>query len=347
MTILREVLAALPRRKLAALPSIAVLPLFTLLQGCPVWTGDSRPIYTACASSFDCPIGYACDLDLGCVEADSGFPTRDAGIPTTIGDAGVTFDAGDFPRSCRVDGDCPSGQLCDPVDLVCAPSTPCTTDAMCAANFWCDFRDTCVPKADGCRTALDCDSSELCIEGACQTVDSTCQLNTSCALGLCANNECTLVCTSDSQCSPGDSCIDNFCQAPTNECSESSTCAANERCVGGRCLIDCSVDNRCPSGTYCDASDGFCHPDWEPRPFCPATPCQTGRECLDGVCRTPCTTDSDCRMFDSQLPFCVDVMVTTGTRKLCVDSMTAQEQCRTQSDCPTNQDCVGGACRSR
>ena len=93
-------------------------------------------------------------------------------------------------------------------------------------------------------------------------------------------------------------------------------------------------------------TDGFCHPDTHPRPFCSVdTDCATGHVCRSGVCRTPCATTHmamECMMFDTQLTSCAN----TSGEWLCYSTNETSPQCATSAECPSGQSCVDARCRA-
>jgi hypothetical protein len=59
--------------------------------------------------------------------------------------------------------------------------------------------------------------------------------------------------------------------------------------------------------------------------------------CVGGVCRTPCSSTTDCRRADEQLTACLDM--------LCYTTNEATSDCHQASDCMSGQRCVDGICR--
>lgn len=323
------------RRLIFALP-LAAMP--ALLTGCPIY-GDGGD--EDCERDSNCPSGFVCDASGACVDAPCTMDSHCGSGEICMGGVCTPGD-----RSCRTHGDCAVGSYCDATSDRCSPSGTCTADSSCTGGFWCDFRGTCVPHDPGqCRSAADCASSQLCIEGLCRDVSATCQFDRECPPGTaCLNNECSTICGGAGDCLPGDSCVGSFCRTNPTECTTSASCGTGEHCVEGRCLPDCAGrGSSCAAGSAC-ANDQFCRPDFAPEAFCPATPCQTGRVCLDGVCRTPCTSDENCRMLDSQLPLCR--LDSASGMNLCVAESEVRPECRVQSDCSASgDDCQNGACR--
>lgn len=325
------------------------LPLAALLlPGCPLYLDNGHGV--SCHVNADCPSGQEC-VGGTCHVITGPVCTSDSMCPTSPPQHCEGMACVPGPRVCETHGDCDPLFMCD--ISACTPSTGCSTDADCTTSgFWCDFRGTCVPHGAGeCRTATDCTSGQLCIEGACTDLGSTCQFDRDCPAGTsCVNAECTAVCTTDADCVAGDTCgANHFCEA-TVDCDTSATCMNGEHCVGGRCLADCHGGTACPSASretsYCSTSDMFCHAGWQPHITCNMdSDCNPGRSCLAHVCRTPCPTmmDSECASIDSTLPHCQ--LDTASSRYLCVADGSVTPQCRTSADCTGTQNCVNAACR--
>lgn len=319
-----------------------------LLSGCPVYWGDDEDPCRAgrcaeCDVNSDCATGEICSLG-ECIPDVSCSTTADCDAgQICAGDTCVPQD------SCRTNGDCPTGAYCE--DAVCVGSTECTGDAQCTtANFWCDFRSTCVPHGPTeCRAAGDCvTGSQLCIENECVDVGETCTLDRECPGGqVCLNAECTVVCATTDDCAAGDVCIGSFCR-PQEDCSTSDDCDAGSHCVSARCLPDCRGSDTCDDAAASCEADGFCRPTWEPEPFCTMdSDCASGRVCREGVCRTPCATmmDSECMAIDSQLPLC---RASAGGDFLCFSmSDLVTPECDPSRPCSGDRDCVNGQCRAR
>lgn len=328
------------------------LPLAALfLTGCPIYNGDAPPL--ACTLNTDCPSGQEC-------VGGSCTPVSNACTSDTRCGTGMHCQGGSCvpgTRTCETHGDCDPGFMCDVSS--CETSSTCHADADCAGSpagntAWCDYRDTCVPHTPGqCRAdhPADCTGTDLCIEGMCTTLPTTCQFDHDCPAGTsCVNAECTAICTNDAGCVAGDVCNSSHRCEPMTDCSTSATCATGEHCVGGRCLVDCHASGAlCPTAgretSYC-AQDSFCHPSWQPQPTCNMdSDCQTGRLCLAHVCRTPCPTmmDTECTGIDSQLPHCA--LDTASSHYLCNATGATPPECRTQMECTGGADCVNASCQ--
>ncbi|MFO0682742.1 MAG: hypothetical protein U0234_11850 [Sandaracinus sp.] len=323
------------------------LPLALVLPGCPIYSDNGQPL--PCSVSNPCPTG------LTCVGGVCEGATCTSDRQCTSDEHCENGSCVPGQRVCLTHGDCDVGYMCDV--QVCEVSTTCSTDTDCVgspagAGAWCDFRNTCVPHgANECRTSADCQSGNLCIEGQCTPLDSTCQFDHDCPAGsTCVNAECTAVCSTDADCVAGDVCsASHHCEAQV-DCETSATCASGEHCVGGRCLVDCHGTTSCPSAgtrstSYC-GNDQFCHPSWQPHITCNLdTDCAAGRVCLSHVCRTPCPTmtDNECSTIDSQLPHCQ--LDTASSRYLCVADGSTTPECRTSDMCTGTNECINAMCQ--
>lgn len=336
------------------------LPLAAaMLTGCPLYTDNGHPI--ACGPTTTCPAGTTCVSGM-CQPNQAPTCTQDSQCSSNEHCENMACVPGQ--RVCETHGDCDPGRMCDitATSGSCVPSTTCTSDATCMTGFWCDYRDTCVPRNPGqCRSQADCTGTDRCIEGTCHTLPTTCQFAYDCPAGTaCVNAECTAVCHAETDCAAGDTCNTHthFCE-PMVDCSTSAMCPTGDHCVDGRCLADCHTGASCPTSgvetSYCDPADHFCHPGWQPAIACThegvQAECATGRLCLSHVCRTPCPDgmtsqaagDAQCQSIDSEVPHCI--LDTASTRYLCNHSTTATASCRVSSDCTGSQQCVNAACQ--
>lgn len=187
---------------------------------------------------------------------------------------------GDCPTSCDSENSCVIGELV---------GSAATCDAECSSRRIdnCVDGDGCCPP--GCSGADD-DCSSNCL--TCADIGATC--------GAHADN-CgdTLDCGS---CPAGESCDGTSCQPAASipnqigaPCQFNAECealmGANAYCTGedgedGKCLVQCSDDSDCPSGSDCvsfwllgiDTGEGY-------------------------ICRLPCSTANDC---PDTMPLCED-----------------------------------------
>lgn len=296
---------------------------------------------------------YYCDAD-GCYVCD-GLGCRNVDPPGRTaceGDcdcaSGTLCTSLGCASSCSADADCPRGTRCSS-GLCLGPREsatptgvcpPCTTDTECAdegAGYVC-VGGTCRPPArPQCTVDGDCTAPATCVDGECRTPDETCRFSAECGPGrVCVNEHCTTQCDASRPCPTGATCEAGFCveQPPTTMCGTGGACGTGEICVDGTCWDACSTSAECGAGRYC-ATDGRCRLDDRPQPV---TSCIAPASPVDGVCRTPCETATDCRAFDEQLTFC-------GTDMLCYTTNEATSDCAQQSDCGAGQSCIDGTCR--
>jgi hypothetical protein len=186
---------------------------------------------------------------------------------------------------------------------------------------------------------------QICLSGRCTSSTDTCQFDDQCGMGrLCVNNQCLADCSAAS-CPAGTMCVTSgtamYCApTPGPGCMHDGDCGTGQRCVNGACGTACTAGSttQCPSTQYC-TDDGVCGPDTRPHPFCDAMhPCQTGSECIDGVCRVTCTTDMFCRMVDVTYTNC-------GPAHYCLTSHEFHPLCNRQSECAMSQSCIDGVCQ--
>lgn len=218
------------------------------------------------------------------------------------------------PRQpCTSEADCAVGEVC--TDLGCT--------ATCTEPLECAFGTTCL---DGlCRNPLEPDPTVIGDPGTDPDPDPPapqCQFNFECGDGrICIDGQCLFTCL-DMPCPGTQQCRDGACRP----------------CMDESCLTNCSDDMDCEAHEYCA---GFqCVPDTRPETFCPENPCQPGRVCRNGQCRTPCETNDECARIDATIRFCEPV----GSEKLCVRSIEVLAECQLSIDCGLGDECVDGGC---
>lgn len=143
-----------------------------IAEQCNEATQECEPL--SCDSSRDsCPLGYVCGEDRhcvpGCRPGEDSCPTRQFCLVIT-GDQ-----IGRCVPNCRVDGECPFGQVCDVAaapDSRCVAEPPCSVDADCREDEICD-RMACIQPP--CQSDVDCLASQICeiATGTCR--DATCE----------------------------------------------------------------------------------------------------------------------------------------------------------------------------
>jgi hypothetical protein len=181
---------------------------------------------TSCAADNECGSGRVCEAG-ACVDACSMSNPCQGGFTVTCQD-------GHCRSRCLNDGNCTMGQICE--QFVCVPPqcssampcsgtnlrctagrcetfTPCTTDAMCAANFVCR-QGTCeeLPRCLGdgnCATGQICEDAHCRAAPAC-TGEGDCTSAQDCVGGLCVPH----VCRGDGECTAPQVCSGGQCVAP-------------------------------------------------------------------------------------------------------------------------------------
>ena len=312
--------------------------------GCRTVTPPAR---AACGCDYQCAAGSDC-TSLGCTtqctpgEAGTelchslGWPNCSAaGYCTAIAETTVS----DVSCLCTTTADCEDDLICR--DGMCRPG--CQTNAMCAADQICvdgTCEATTRPECDATRP---CAAGRSCVDGECRADEDTCQFNSECGPGrVCVNERCSSACGVDNPCPTGAMCDGGFCREtlpPTGQCSVSADCGLGRTCIDTRCYADCTVDTDCAPGNYCDTAVGVCRYDdrLDPNRCGALRACAAGSVCRNGSCRSPCTTNPECPLFDVQFNFCIDMV--------CATTNEATSDCQSGSDCMTGDDCIDGICR--
>jgi hypothetical protein len=217
-------------------------------------------------------------------------------------------------------------------DHPCKQENKCLRDGdqnRCADGFqWEDPSDqdnfNCVPNegqggpgGDPVAQCTGCGADQVCVQGQCTDVPSSCPCpkETYCDL---ASNTCQIGCTTDTECDLGRIC-DSANRTCSDGCRSDATCPGgficeNESCVVGcRVHDDCSADQVC-RGTTCEAG---CREDGQ---------CTSGQICDNTSCRTGCRQDSQC-----------------GSGQICVNTQ-CQTGCRQDAECGSGQVCNNTQC---
>ena len=227
---------------------------------------DWEPVDGSLACRYNpCPepgtIVGACGLYPQCVECflDSHCP---GGICDLVGQC--------VDPECGSDGDCPVGGVC--VDGRCG--------MLCLADEDCGSTETCEGSPGACRV-VRCDEEGKCPKEKWQPVPGSlaCQFDLcpqdSLVPGVCAFQDRCVECVSGGDCQPGMFCSLRGRCYELPQCRRDYNCEYGETCLGGVCVIPCTVDADCYSGAgiclqegYCFfercASDGTCPDGWEP-----------------------------------------------------------------------------------
>jgi hypothetical protein len=225
-------------------------------------------------------------------------------------------DADDGAPSC--DGPCDTGGT--------GPSTSSGGESSCDGE-----QVSCPCAEDG-----GCGASEACVSGACVP---GCDFDHQCASGQrCAEGMCLPACDAEGGCAEGSSCLAGAClPEPGVACGESEPCASGV-CVEGTCRENCASHAECAKGQLCNAATGARQPDLGPTPSCgPTRACAgTGQACVEGSCRYPCESLTDCKLVDARFEAC--------DAGVCLTELEASPSCTLSIACPEGQLCVSNQC---
>lgn len=235
---------------------------------------------------------------------------------------------GNVGESCAARGDCSSGLAC--VNERCVidqyqkyisdPSTKQCETVQCFKNEDCCQPQSgvdCVDLKASCDagSTIACDSYEIycncttpCVDGACVP---TCVENSDCLRQGSPGSHCSagkcVACICDDDCSAGTVCRDNACRP---ECTEDTDCAAFQSCQQGVC-----VHAGCKSDRECIASEE-----------------NVLAKCEGGLCRTRCSTDSECnRDLDEG-----------SWMQACISGMCTDLGCQSDTECKARMSPNGG-----
>lgn len=278
-------------------------------------------------------------------------------------------------RTCRVDIDCKSGQICAKdtkgthicIPSGCASNTPkcpgarstcldgkCQTDP--CQNKTCGAGEVCRPSDGKCIkpcAGVSCNADERCVDGAC--VADPCAKNgnacksdevcdTSSSTPTCIKNPCNSAsCRYGRTCDAQGRCVDDPCESMT--CPDTN----KQRCLVGQCvdLQDCQIDRECPETQVCIG--GKCRKPgcYVNNSICSATGICLSTQCKDNQCPTPggqaCQGDEFCRAGDAQCTkTCAGVSCNANER--CVNGACVADPCASKQ-CPSGFVCVSGDCK--
>ncbi len=266
--------------------------------------------------------------------------------------------------------DCPPGEVCSGQRVCRRTSlvTPCDAGKLCCyfkeqcpCNWVCDTgacRDPFVV-GPGCTTDAECNTVAGCENNACECFDGGCRIIAECdpcndAVTQCgAGNYCAgTVCRPATACPGGQDtctpyglvCSGGYCVNPkpcsgaANSCPNAGNCDAGYDCATNLnppgCLPtnanECTRDELCPTGEYCELLTGTCEPGCrdnhdcagvcgagavdgtactqatesvcsslvcDPSGFCSTCYCPASHQCSEGQVTTPggsCTDDAGC-----------------------------------------------------
>jgi hypothetical protein len=229
--------------------------------------------------------GESCTKRDDCAEGLSCFAGRCATSEKPSEEGGTVLVAGGSSgESCTWRGDCELG-------LACIDQT-CTQDEEPAADAGGMSIQTRGSRGESCMARNDCGDELACIGGRCREADVAltvatkqctrvnCRVEADCCKNFVAPASCPqlkLDCDAGSQfsctsfalnCSCRQTCQDGLCGV-SNKCATTAECSAALMCVNQKC-VQCSVKADCVG---------------------------TSAECVDGVCKTPCQRNEQCKAF--------------------------------------------------
>jgi Cys-rich repeat protein len=187
---------------------------------------DNGCSVVSCNSNTDCASGEWCVR--GSCEADPS-----------------TFDGGSW--SCTSNNDCLSGEQC--VNGSCEPACVTQTETCNGVDDDCDgiVDNGCNPSDAGsfCRTNLECNPSQVCVNNTCEIGSgdggvNLCTANTDCASGqVCSSGTCIVdtgadggawVCTTANDCASGEDCINGACEVASLDGGSAPFCRSDLDC---------------------------------------------------------------------------------------------------------------------
>ena len=343
-----------------------------------------------CRMDGDCPSGYACLKD-ECRDACKELEPCATGARCTVSDSvpfrtmicrcpeGYIIDENGAckttqlpPLSCSSDKDCSDQESC--INRICRNPCNCGENADC---FIRDHRPVCSCREGydgnpyrqcrivGCRTNLECESQEACVNGNCI---SPCLLNSTCG----PNAEC-LVEKSQVYCRcrsgfEGDAYIG--CIAV--ECRSNGDCPQDKQCRSHRCINPCQLGDICGNNAECLVRNHLsvckCKPGFTGSPYIECSlqktaecyvdaDCPHRLACLAAKCVNPCTVLQPCSKpaqceVSPTLPVrtmicsCPPGYISSG-RGACKPATPILEvACEIDHNCNSNHACITSVCKN-
>lgn len=169
--------------------------------------------------------------------------------------------------------------------------------------------------ASGCAA---CAGDELCVDGACTPVPSSCPCPAGAYCDL-ATDTCVRGCLEDADCGAETLCQARSCVAG---CRADADCASGRICVDELCRAGCRRDADCPG------RDAICDPSTMTCRGCRADDdCALEQICVDSLCTPACRDDARC-----------------APGRICDEGL-CRDGCRSHDDCPLGTYCSReGAC---
>ena len=302
-----------------------------------------------------CPNGTACDPDRGVCKGKQACSGKNDCGP---GDNCVSGQCVPQRDPCKDNSGCGAGAYCKNGE--CVGTKKCAANKDCASlgSFVCDPRGTCVPGEPPagpktCTFAYTCPGG-LCMDGKCADCSGdcgggkTCQFSSHCGDGrACLNGKCVNKCTYNNECGSAQVCKSNVCINKTAiNCTYNKDCAAGQLCVNSQCVQSCTGNGKCANpldtcGSAIKQGNTLvkaCHAKYGAQLECKMTKdCVGGETCVNGVCRTVCTSAQDCAT-------CNDGH-TCGPGGYCMTTQEASPVCKLDKECPAGVVCLNARCQ--
>lgn len=234
----------------------------------------------------------------------------------------------------------------------CDDENPCTHTDKCGADLKCS------------GTAYTCDDGRAC-------TDDKCDGNGYCIFTV-KSDKCLIngVCHDAGKVNPKNPCVEcvpatsrtEWTADDTNSCADDSVCTKNERCEGGKCVVDhinCDKGNPCMVYS-CDPKNG-CQETKREGPCEDGDLCNGTEMCVDGTCmpavaptdcddKNPCTKDScDPKTGCLHEPIAgtceaTNKCVAIGVCKEGVCDLSPSKTCTNSDQCDAKELCFKGEC---
>ncbi|MDD9943763.1 MAG: hypothetical protein OXU20_22165 [Myxococcales bacterium] len=259
-----------------------------------------------------CEEGEVCEDRRCVVECDAELDTDPAncGVCGRECDMGLECIAGECTAP-EIEGvSCPDGQAA--CGMQCIPASDCCGDPDCTSRAPFCRNGDCIQ----CRGGEDCDSDEICEDGACKPRPVPC----------------------GGACEPAEQCIDDNCVCPGDPDTDTdrrncgtcgNRCRTSQVCKSGTCVAkpECASAADCPATSFCGhatCSDGRCGIEYAEQ----GTPCPDGGYCNGlgafSVC-VECLRDDHCPGG------------ACGAWNMCAE-------CRNNGHCDAGETCQDGKC---
>jgi hypothetical protein len=240
------------------------------LAACPPTKVDAPDSGKApeCESRADCPQGQVCTAEKFCTTCSTSGQCSVKEVCDA--DSRLCLLRDGWGTACAVNDDCQAGSWCK--QGLCLPRAdvslcPGGESRECPQGERCNRVNLVCEEDLGCSTNDDCSAGELCNTGSrqCQprcTVDTQAEV---CAAGQRCVKELCVQCATDAECGPGLSCD------AAGNCSAGSRCYTDRDCsVPLVCLVQtgaclprapaCRSDANCAANQRCDVPSGRCIP---------------------------------------------------------------------------------------